>query len=237
MKIIITIFFSFIMLLSEAQSIKQYNNFLQHNNQVLFVKTYTDSSIHGNMFLYERKNKHKHWRLADSFNIVVGNNGLGKDETSLISFNKTIQTKHEGDGKSPSGIFSLGPVFSYHELKNLHMPFVQVDTNFYCVDDVNSLYYNTLIKADTAKHNYKSFEYMHRKDSLYEYGIWVKYNSTDIKAGNGSCIFIHVWRNENSGTSGCTAMTKENILKLIYWLNQKKNPVMLQVVQTKKADF
>ncbi len=237
MKNAYIICFSLILLSSQAQSINQYNIYLQHSNQVLFVKTISDSSVYGNMFLYERKNNHKPWRLNDSFNIVVGKNGLAKDETSSISFNNIIPTKHEGDGKSPSGIFSLGPVFSYHNLKNLNMPFVQVDTNFYCVDDTTSSYYNTLIKADTAKHDYNSFEYMRRKDSLYEYGVWVRYNSTNIKAGNGSCIFIHVWHNENSGTAGCTAMIKENILKLIYWLDEKKHPVLLQVVQTKKADF
>lgn len=231
----IVFFYLMIYNISSAQSIDEYNSYLHHNNQVLFVKTLSDSSIHGTMFLYERKNQHQSWKLKDSFNVVVGENGLGKDATSSINVNNITHTKHEGDGKSPAGIFKLGPVFSYHNLKKLHMPFVQVDTNFYCVDDLNSSYYNTLIKADTAQHNYNSFEYMKRKDDFYEYGVWVKYNTDTIKAGNGSCIFIHIWRNENSGTAGCTATTKENVLKLIYWLNQKKNPVLLQVVQIKKA--
>jgi L,D-peptidoglycan transpeptidase YkuD (ErfK/YbiS/YcfS/YnhG family) len=112
----------------------------------------------------------------------------------------------------------------------LKMPFVQVDTNFYCVDDAASSYYNTLIKQDTAKHNFNSFEYMKRNDDLYEYGVWILYNSDPVTAGNGSCIFLHIWRNENSGTAGCTAMAKENMLKLIHWLNKKRNPVLLQIV-------
>jgi len=110
------------------------------------------------------------------------------------------------------------------------MPFVQVDTNFYCVDDIASSYYNTLIKQDTAKHDYSSFEYMRRKDSLYEYGVWVLYNSNPVIAGNGSCIFLHIWRNENAPTSGCTAMSRDKMLKVIYWLDARKKPVLLQVV-------
>ena len=218
---------------SNAQSINEYNKYLQHNTQVLFVKTLSDSSIHGTMFLYERKNNHKSWKLKDSFNIVVGEHGLGKDATSFINLNNITQTKYEGDGKSPAGVFKLGPVFSYHKLKKLHMPFVQVDTNFYCVDDYRSTYYNTLIRADTTQHNFNSFEYMKRTDSLYEYGVWVNYNINPVKATNGSCIFIHIWRNENSGTAGCTAMAKDNILELIYWLNKKRNPVLLQIVENK----
>jgi L,D-peptidoglycan transpeptidase YkuD (ErfK/YbiS/YcfS/YnhG family) len=110
------------------------------------------------------------------------------------------------------------------------MPFVQVDTNFYCVDDSNSFYYNTLIVSDTAQRNFNSFEYMKRPDALYEYGVWVLYNSQPVRAGDGSCIFLHIWRNENSGTAGCTAMARENIIKLIHWLDEKKKPVLVQVV-------
>lgn len=231
MKVIFSILLYLIIFSSSAQSINDYNNHLQNHNQVVFVKANSDSTINGTMFLYERKNHHKQWRLKDSFDIVVGKNGLGKDATSSINLSNITPVKHEGDGKSPAGIFPLGPVFSYHALKHLHMPFVQVDTNFYCVDDMRSKYYNTLIRQDTAQHNFNSFEYMRRQDSLYEYGVWIKYNSDPVNAGGGSCIFIHIWRNENSGTAGCTASTKENILELIYWLNKKKNPVLLQIVK------
>ncbi len=43
------------------------------------------------------------------------------------------------------------------------MPFVQVDTNFYCVDDVTSAYYNTLIVKDSATAAFNSFEYHEAK--------------------------------------------------------------------------
>lgn len=220
------------MLLSvHAQSITAFNTYLKNNNQVLFVKTTSYNTIKGMMLLYERKSIKSKWKLVDSFAVTVGRSGLAKDVTSNLSFSDTAPVKHEGDGKSPSGIFKLGKVFSYQNMQNLHMPFVQVDTNFYCVDDVASSYYNTLINPDTAKRDYNSFEYMKRKDSLYEYGIWVLYNSSPVTSGNGSCIFLHVWRNENSGTAGCTAMSKEHILELIHWLDKKRNPVLLQIVK------
>jgi L,D-peptidoglycan transpeptidase YkuD (ErfK/YbiS/YcfS/YnhG family) len=231
MKVICPLFFCLMIFSSKAQSINDFNNYLKKNRQVVLVKTNSDSTIHGMMFLYQRKNHRKQWLVKDSFNIVVGKNGLGKDATSSIMLNSITQTKHEGDGKSPAGIFPLGSVFSYHDVKKLHMPFVQVDTNFYCVDDVASSYYNTLIVADTARQNYNSFEHMKRNDGLYEYGVWVLYNSSPVTMGNGSCIFLHIWRNENSGTAGCTAMAKENMLKLIYWLHKKKHPVLLQVAE------
>lgn len=230
MKYSLLIAFSFLVVFVKAQSITSFDQSLQTSNQVVFVKTPSYNSIKGTMFLCERKHTNKPWKLTDSFAVTVGTAGLAKDVNTTIVLNDTVAVKHEGDGKSPSGIFKLGKVFSYHPVKKLKMPFVQVDTNFYCVDDVASSYYNTLIRPDTAKHDFNSFEYMRRKDNLYEYGVWVLYNSSPVTNGNGSCIFLHIWRNENAPTSGCTAMAKENMLKLIHWLNEKKNPVLLQVV-------
>jgi L,D-peptidoglycan transpeptidase YkuD (ErfK/YbiS/YcfS/YnhG family) len=182
MKKYLTLFiiFCLIKIVGLTQSINSFNNYLKTNNEVLFVKTPSYNSIKGTMFLYERKNEHNKWNLVDSFPVTVGRSGLAKDVNATISFKDTVPVKHEGDGKSPSGIFKLGKVFSYHDIKKLHMPFVQVDTNFYCVDDVASSYYNTLIRQDTAKHDFNSFEYMRRKDSLYEYGVWVLYNSDPV---------------------------------------------------------
>ncbi len=215
----------------QAQSIKAFNKYLTYNNQVLFVKTISEDSIQGTMFLYERNSNRKPWKPIDSFPVVVGRAGLAKGEQANVLFGNNMPVKKEGDGKSPAGIFPLGDVFSYHKLDHLKMPFVQVDTNFYCVDDMASSYYNTLVVKDTAKEVFNSFEYMKRKDSLYEYGVWVLYNSNPVETGNGSCIFIHVWRGENNGTSGCTAMSKQNILRLIRWLDKKKNPILLQIVK------
>ena len=211
-----------------GQALSEYKNQLKNHNQVLFVKTRSNTSIYGTMILYERINQNTFWKAIDSFPIVVGEKGLGKDAQTTI-VDKILAPKKEGDGKSPAGIFPLGSVFSYHKMRKIKMPFVQVDTNFYCVDDARSIYYNTLVHADTAKKPFNSFEYMKRRDNQYEYGVWVLYNSAPVVAGNGSCIFLHVWSNNHTGTSGCTAMSKMNILKLINWLDERKMPVMLQV--------
>jgi len=213
-----------------AQSPNNLDSLLANSGQLLYVETSSISATHGTMNLYERKNEHKRWKLVYSFRVMVGRTGMARDPQNVLQLPDTMPVKHEGDGKSPAGIFQLGPVFSYHDLKKLQMPFVRMDTADLCVDDENSAYYNTLIRSNSAKHDYNSFEYMKRRDSLYEYGVWVLYNSTPVIPGNGSCIFIHVWRDENSPTAGCTAMSRENILKLIYRLDKKKNPLLVQVV-------
>ena len=44
---------------------------------------------------------------------------------------------------------------------------------------------------------------------------------------DGSAIFIHVWKDEKTATSGCVALSEENILKLIRWLDPAKKPVIM----------
>lgn len=210
------------------------NLFPKKSAQVLFVKTSNDSSTTGELFLYQRSNKKGKWKIVDSFHVTVGRSGLAWDEKSGLLPQSGAVTKKEGDGKSPAGIFKLGPVFSYNKIDKIKMPFQQVDTTDICVDDAGSIYYNRLIDVDTlAYKDWNSFEYMHRNDALYEYGVWVQYNSDKIFAGKGSCIFLHVWNNNSTPTSGCTAMSKENMIKIIHWLDARKNPVLVQVVDNR----
>ena len=219
-------------LLLHAQStIDKYENFLKANNQVVFVTATDWNTTHGIMQLYQRINAHSEWQLSHQFAVTLGRNGLGFDGRSNLPKPAAALIKHEGDGKSPAGIFKLGPVFSYHKMNDLKMPFQKVDTADICVDDIRSAYYNTLVNIDTASHkDWNSFEHMRANDDSYEYGVWVKYNSDKIFSGDGSCIFLHVWAGKNSSTLGCTAMEKQNIITLIHWLDNKQNPVLLQAV-------
>ncbi len=197
--------------------------------QLIEVITADSNAIHGKMQLFERADSISAWKLINSFAVVIGKNGLAADRIQNPIAQKI---KHEGDGCSPAGIFSLSKIFSYNNLTDLQFPFKQVDENDLCVDDVTSLYYNLLIDDDTiALKDYTSFESMQRNDLQYEYGVWVNYNTSPQIAGAGSCIFLHIWKDENHGTSGCTAMEKENMLTLIHWMDEKKCPLLYQHVK------
>jgi len=193
-------------------------------DQVVQVVAQHTDSVQANMFLWERADSTSEWLCVDSFPVILGRNGLAPG-------NDMPGRKIEGDGNSPAGVFTLSRVFSYHPLDDLRMPFEQVDSNDLCVDDVQSAHYNTLIDDDTiAQKDYQSFERMQRKDLQYEYGVWVDYNTAPVISGNGSCIFLHVWKEPGAPTSGCTAMAKESMLRLIYWLDKNKKPVLVQYV-------
>jgi len=56
----------------------------------------------------------------------------------------------------------------------------------------------------------------------------IEYNTENPVAGKGSAIFLHIWRDENSPTAGCTAVSEENIVKLMKWLDPSLSPLILQ---------
>lgn len=196
--------------------------FSTSGNQVVQVLALHADSVQARMLLWERADSMTAWMCVDSFPVTLGRNGLAPG-------NDMPGRKIEGDGNSPAGVFRLSCVFSYHQLDDLRMPFERVDSNDLCVDDVQSVHYNQLVDKDTvAIQDYQSFERMQRPDAQYEYGVWVDYNSTPVVSGNGSCIFLHIWKEPGAATSGCTAMSKESMLRLIYWLDEKKKPVLVQ---------
>jgi L,D-peptidoglycan transpeptidase YkuD (ErfK/YbiS/YcfS/YnhG family) len=69
---------------------------------------------------------------------------------------------------------------------------------------------------------------MKRDDNQYELGVVVEHNKNQIKK-RGSCIFLHVQKSKNAPTAGCTSMSFGNMKKIVDWLDESKNPTLIQV--------
>jgi len=144
--------------------------------------------------------------------------------------------KHEGDGKAPAGAFDLPRAFGYataQDVKGVKLPYLQLTPEVVGVDDVKSKYYNQIIRMDQVPtKDWDSAETMRRTDGLYEWGVLVSHNTAAPAPGAGSCIFLHIWRGPGKPTAGCTAMSKENMQKLLTWLDPQAKPVLVQLPQT-----
>ncbi len=104
--------------LLQAQSpVDRYNPYLSASNQVVFVTAHGWNATQGSMKLYQRANSHHQWKLIHQFAVTLGRNGLAFDRHSILPKPFPAVIKREGDGKSPVGIFRLGPVFSYYYLR------------------------------------------------------------------------------------------------------------------------
>ena len=131
------------------------------------------------------------------------------------------------------GIFKLSAVFGYKHNINTDMPYIYSSKDLICVDDSDSKFYN---KITYKRGDEKSFEYMRRKDHQYELGIVVDHNKKAVHK-RGSCIFMHIKKSKNSPTAGCTAMSLKDLKKIIFWLNKKKNPILIQIPKSSAKEI
>jgi L,D-peptidoglycan transpeptidase YkuD (ErfK/YbiS/YcfS/YnhG family) len=158
--------------------------------------------------------------------VNLGKNGLGWGLGEVkLQQKKSEPLKYEGDNKAPAGVFKLTNIFGYDYKSNYKLPYLHTSQNLICVDDSESNFYNQIIEQNGDE---KSFEYMKRHDYQYKYGVTVLHNKNAQKQ-RGSCIFLHIEKAPHSGTAGCTSMREKDLLKIINWLDKKKNPILIQI--------
>lgn len=215
--------------------------FLQFNNamaqqtlppfkQLMVVVTDGWDNVQGTIYVYE---KHEdNWFLKYCNSIVVGGKGLAIGSGLVALSIPDAPYKKEGDMKSPAGIFSMGTAFGYAnyiDAKWINYPYIKATDTLICVDDMKSAAYNTLIDKKAGKVDYKSYENMLLKKDYYKWGIFINHNAPRVVPGYGSCIFMHIWENDHSGTAGCTAMKEDDLLRILHWLNNEDTPVLVQM--------
>ncbi len=60
-----------------------------------------------------------------------------------------------------------------------------------------------------------SHEKLWRSDDVYDLIIPLGYNDSPIVKGKGSAIFLHIARPDYSGTEGCVALSKSDLLEIL----------------------
>ncbi len=201
--------------------------------QAIVVTTKDWNTISGTARIFERKSKNAAWTsIGKSFPVVVGANGMAWAQAlnELPSDTGRILMKTEGDGKAPAGIFALLSSFgSAAKPSFVKLPYQRLTESIECVDDVKSAVYNQIVDRNSKiKNDWNSSEKMLAVGAQYDLGVFVGHNRTR-QAGGGSCIFLHIWKNKNSGTAGCTAMARANIETVLKTLDPAKNPVLIQL--------
>jgi len=136
--------------------------------------------------------------------------------------------KHEGDGKSPAGAFTIGGSYGYADAPptGARLPYHAVTPAWKCVDDPASRHYNEILDQTRVDVDWKSAEDMRRDDEVYTWVVDVGHNAKHVP-GKGSCIFLHVWRGPDSSTVGCTAMAEPVLAQLIATLDPSAVFVLL----------
>lgn len=196
--------------------------------QVLLVTSSCETSISAELRMLERDATHAWKQMGDVIPVALGRNGLawGLGEHPA-SPPPNFRRKHEGDGCSPAGVFRLPFAFGDAPTADFKLRYVPVTESLLAVDDPQSRFYNQIIDPAEVTKDWTSTEFMRREDGLYRHGIMVAHNPANLP-GAGSCIFMHLWRGPGQPTAGCTAMSAENLLRVLRWLDPALEPRLVQ---------
>ncbi len=205
--------------------------------QAIVVTTDNWTDTKGEAQLYERRDAGSTWKpVGKEFEIVVGRSGIAWAQDSAPESAKEF--KKEGDGRSPAGMFPLTFAFGKAETVTSKLSYRRLEDQIECVDDVNSHHYNKVVgRLQVGIFDWKSSEKMASITPEYDLGIFVAYNSYPVVKGNGSCIFLHIWKDSNTPTSGCTAMAREDMERVVAWLDPTKNPYLIQLPEDQYKAF
>ena len=194
--------------------------FLFSSQQIILVVADDFNTSKARLTFYEDN------KILLSTEVNLGTNGLGwgLGEVQLTQRDDE-PLKYEGDRKAPAGVFKLTNIFGYSHQNNYKLPYLYTSKELICIDDSSSNFYNHIIQENGDE---KSFEFMKRSDKQYKYGVTVAHNK-EGESRRGSCIFLHIQKDINASTAGCTSMDESSLKKIILLLDKKKNPLLIQI--------
>ncbi|MBS4220503.1 SH3 domain-containing protein [Bacillus sp. FJAT-49711] len=181
---------------------------IRNNKQLILVTTNGLNTSSAEIRTFEKDSKGK-WVPVLATTGYIGKYGF----TSNMS---------EGGKKSPIGKYTIGTAFGSKKNPGTKLSYRNITDDDVWVDDPKSSLYNTWQSRKKTKGKWKSAENMNIP--AYTYGFVINYNTKRIP-NKGSAIFFHIG---NSYTLGCTATSEANVVKILKWLDPKKNPVIIQ---------
>ncbi|MDO5310252.1 MAG: L,D-transpeptidase family protein [Planctomycetia bacterium] len=132
---------------------------------------------------------------------VIGRNGPGK--------------QMEGDAKTPLGTWKVGKAYGIKEDPGSQIPYTQVTEDMYWCGDSTSANYNTLIyHSDNPDVDHTEDEHLISIGMRYNYILDMGYNAA-CSPYVGSAIFLHCWKDKDYPTSGCVAISEEDMVKVL----------------------
>jgi L,D-peptidoglycan transpeptidase YkuD (ErfK/YbiS/YcfS/YnhG family) len=148
--------------------------------------------------------------------------------TSSIGRSGLSSHKVEGDGTTPTGEYSIGPVmYGIAPNPGVAYQYHRVVCGDWWDEAPSSPMYNRFVHVPcgSAPPFGGDSEALWRVVPQYDYFAVVDYNAAPIVPGRGSAIFVH----ETTGvpTAGCVALRTGALLTLLRWLRPVDHPMIV----------
>ncbi len=146
----------------------------------------------------------------------------GKAYKCALGKSGVTQTKQEGDGGTPIGLFPIREVFYRPDRltrPQTNLALYQLTPADGWCDDVDHLDYNKKVELPHTGR----VEELWRKETIYDLIVVLGYNDAPPVKGKGSAIFMHIAKISSSGdynpTEGCIALKRDDLLEIIETLD------------------
>jgi L,D-peptidoglycan transpeptidase YkuD (ErfK/YbiS/YcfS/YnhG family) len=157
-----------------------------------------------------RANTNAPWRPDGApASALIGRNGIGWGYPFRAFARLGEPVKVEGEKRAPAGIYAIGHPFGF--APSPRPGYLPIREGMVCVDDVRSGAYNTIVSRAQVSPQVHG-DNMARVPE-YRRGLLVDYPSSRGARG-GSCIFIHLWLPNKTGTAGCVALREPQLAQL-----------------------
>jgi len=135
----------------------------------------------------------------------------------------------QGSDTTPEGTFTLTQAFGIGANPGALLPYHQVTTHDWWVEDNLSLYYNQM-RTDTLggfnttwpEWYVNGSEHLITHTGTYQYAVVIDYNRWPAVHYKGAGIFLHV--NGSGATAGCVSVPLATMEVLLRWLNPAAHP-------------
>jgi L,D-peptidoglycan transpeptidase YkuD (ErfK/YbiS/YcfS/YnhG family) len=179
-------------------------------NKLVLVVADTLSSNTAQLQRFTRASPQSPWQAdGGGLTALVGRNGMAWGYAFRGHARPGEPVKTEGDKRAPAGFYRIGSSFGF--AASARPGHLHIREGTVCVDDAASSAYNT-ISSRTRVGPKVHGENMWRVPD-YRHGLLVDYPSSRAARG-GSCIFIHLWMPNKTGTGGCVALPEPQLTRL-----------------------
>ena len=164
------------------------------------IKCAVDGDFHATLTVYQAKEGK--YEEVFSCPALVGKNGPGKQS--------------EGDTKTPLGTWTVGEAYGIAENPGSNINYTQItDDMYWCATGSNGKKYNTLLhKSDDPDNDYSEDEHLMDYPIRYKYLLDMGYNKAGAPYA-GNAIFLHCWKDPETATGGCVAVSEESMVKIL----------------------
>lgn len=178
--------------------------------RLVLVTSDSLTSNTGTLQRFARASPQAAWRPESGpTTALLGRNGMAWGYAFRDLARPGEPIKVEGDKRAPIGFYKVGGSFGF--VPSPRPNYLQIRQDTVCVDDVGSAFYNEITSRNFVGPRVRA-ENMARVPH-YRHGLLVDY-PTSRAARGGSCIFIHLWMPNNTGTGGCVALPEPQLLSL-----------------------